>query len=243
MPSVTPTTARAHAFVDDLAEPRLRDDDHRHLTRVLRLPTGATVTVGDGAGSWRVCQLRADPELDIEGEIVTDPRPEPQLTVACAIVKGHRPELVVQKLTELGVDRVVPFVAERSVVRWDDAKTARQADRLTIIAREAAMQCRRTYLPEIADLTDFATVARLPGATLADGTGQAPSLSARAVLVGPEGGWSDAERGFGLPLVRLGAHTLRSETAAITAGALLVAIRSSIVRSAAAPLVNGPHGT
>ncbi|HEY8543832.1 MAG TPA: RsmE family RNA methyltransferase [Acidimicrobiales bacterium] len=240
---VTPPSARAHVFVDDLDAPRLTDEDDRHLHRSLRLPAGSPVTVGDGAGRWRPCRLTDGSELVDVGDVVVDPAPEPRLTVAFALVKGERPELVVQKLTELGVDRIVPFHAERSVVRWEPAKADRQVERLQTIARLASMQCRRTHVPTVERVTDFAAVAALPGATMADGTGEPPSLSVRTVLVGPEGGWSPAERGFGLPLVRLGAHTLRSETAAITAGALLVAIRSRIVEPAVPAQVNGPHGT
>jgi 16S rRNA (uracil1498-N3)-methyltransferase len=240
---VTPPSARAHVFVADLASPRLTAEDDRHLHRSLRLPPGSAVTVGDGAGRWRPCRLTGGPELDDVGDVVVDPEPAPSLTVAFALVKGERPELVVQKLTELGVDRIVPFHAERSVVRWEPAKADRQVERLQTIARLASMQCRRTRVPTVAPVADFAAVAALPGASLADGAGEPPSLSVRTVLVGPEGGWSPAERGFGLPLVRLGAHTLRSETAAITAGALLVAIRSAIVGTTIPAQVKAPHGT
>lgn len=240
---LTPQSARAHVFVDDLAAPRLAADDERHLHRSLRLPPGSEVTVGDGAGRWRPCRLTGGAELDDVGDVVGDPAPAPAVTVAFALVKGERPELVVQKLTELGVDRIVPFHAERSVVRWEPAKAERQRERLQTIARMASMQCRRTHVPAVAPVGDFAVAAALPGASMADGAGRPPSLSVRTVLVGPEGGWSPSERGFGLPLVRLGAHTLRSETAAITAGALLVAIRSHIVEAIAPAQVNGPHGT
>lgn len=243
MPDLTPSSANAHVFVDDLASPQLGGDDQRHLQRVLRFGPGSDVTAGDGAGRWRPCRLTAGAALEPMGDVVVDERPDPPVTVAFAVVKGDRPELVVQKLTELGVDRVVPFEAERSVARWDPSKAARQVDRFRAIARQAAMQCRRTFLPDVGELTDFATVAQLPGATMAEATGEAPSLSVRTVLVGPEGGWGPSERGFGLPLVRLGAHTLRSETAAITAGALLVAIRSHIVEPSIAAQVKGPHGT
>jgi 16S rRNA (uracil1498-N3)-methyltransferase len=238
---VTPATARAHAFVGDLSAPRLDDGDHRHLSRVLRLPVGADVTAGDGAGRWRSCRLGAGPQLEIAGEIVVDPPPEPAVTIAFAVVKGDRPELVVQKLTEVGVDRIVPFVAERSVVRWDAAKIERQTVRFAHIAREASMQCRRTRLPEVAALSDFRAVAGLPGAGLAERTGAPPSLSVPTLLIGPEGGWGLSEKALSLPSVRIGAHTLRSETAAITAGALLVAIRSQLVGEAVPSQVEGPH--
>ena len=238
---VTPTNAEAHVFVDDLDVPRLGGDDHRHLTRVLRLRPGARLTAGDGGGRWRACRLGAGPDLDIAGDVVADARPEPPITIAFAVVKGDRPELVVQKLTELGVDRIVPFVAERSVVRWDDAKVARQSVRFADIARQAAMQCRRTWLPSVDALSDFRAVAELPGAGLAERTGVPPSLSVPTLLIGPEGGWGSAENASRLPSVRISAHTLRSETAAITAGALLVAIRSRLVGEGVPSQVDGPH--
>jgi 16S rRNA (uracil1498-N3)-methyltransferase len=97
------------------------------------------------------------------------------------------------------------------------------------IARQAAMQSRRTWLPEVAPLSDFAAAAALDGASLADRSGAAPSLDRPVVLVGPEGGWTADERAAGLPCVRFGAHVLRAETAAITAGAVLVALREDLV--------------
>jgi 16S rRNA (uracil1498-N3)-methyltransferase len=238
---IEPASAAAHVFVDDLAVPRLADDDHRHLTRVLRLRPGAPVTACDGAGRWRPCRLGPGTDLEVAGDVVAEARPEPPITIAFALVKGDRPELVVQKLTEVGVDRIVPFVAERSVVRWDAAKVARQSVRFADIARQAAMQCRRAWLPRVDALSDFRAVAELPGAGLAERTGVPPSLSVPTLLVGPEGGWGLAESASRLPSVRIGAHTLRSETAAITAGALLVAIRSRLVGECVPSQVEGPH--
>jgi 16S rRNA (uracil1498-N3)-methyltransferase len=228
---VTPVTAQAHVFVDELDAPVLGDGDEHHLRRVLRLPPGSDVTAGDGAGRWRPCRL-GDGVLEVAGAIVRDPRPEPPITVAFALVKGERPELVVQKLTELGVDRIVPFVAERSVVRWDPARAGRHAERWRTIARQAAMQSRRTTLPDVAPVASFRSVAALPGAALADATGDPPTLDRPAVLIGPEGGWAPEERVEGLPLVRLAAHVLRAETAAITAGAILTALRAGMLLEA-----------
>jgi 16S rRNA (uracil1498-N3)-methyltransferase len=233
--SVTPITAEAHVLVADLADPQLEPDDRHHLQRVLRLAPGASVTVADGRGGWRPCRLQGDGSLTTTGDVVVEARPEPAITVAFALVKGERPELVVQKLTELGVDRIIPFAAARSVVRWDGAKAARQQQRLASIARHALVQCRRVHLPEVAPLADFAHVASLPQATMADAAGGPPSLHAPIVLIGPEGGWSDEERAIGVPAVRFGPHVLRSETAAITAGALLVALRSGLLKSMSAP--------
>jgi 16S rRNA (uracil1498-N3)-methyltransferase len=228
---VTPATARAHVFVRDLDAPVLGSGDHHHLVRVLRLAHGSDITAGDGAGRWRHCRLLDGPELEIAGPPVREPRPEPPITVAFALVKGERPELAVQKLTELGVDRIVAFSAGRSVVRWEPARADRQVERWRAIARQAAMQCRRAWLPEVAPVATFDSLAALPGAVLADAAGEPPTLDRPVVLIGPEGGWTPRERMSGLPAVRLGAHVLRAETAAITAGAVLAALRAGDLRA------------
>jgi 16S rRNA (uracil1498-N3)-methyltransferase len=224
--------AAAHVFVADLGSPDLDDDDRHHLTRVLRLRPGDVVTASDGAGRWRSCRLAAGGALEPAGDAVAEPAAAPPITIAFAVTKGERPELAVQKLTELGVDRIVPFVAARSVARWDGDRAARHVDRLRRVAREAAMQSRRAWLPDVADVADFADVAALAGAALADAGGGAPSLVTPVVLLGPEGGWSPEERAAGLPVVGLGPHVLRAETAAIAAAAVLGALRSGLVSPA-----------
>jgi 16S rRNA (uracil1498-N3)-methyltransferase len=228
-------------FIDDLDAPVMSDDDHRHLSRVLRLTPGEAVTACDGAGRWRACRLSSDAALVVVSDVVVDEQETPAITIAFALVKGERPELVVQKLTEVGVDRIVPFVAERSVVRWDENRASRHAERFATIARQASMQCRRTFLPSVGDLTNFTAVAAIPGAAMADRTGALPSLSVPTLLIGPAGGWGAADKAQPLPSVRIGAHTLRSETAAITAGALLVALRSRLAGEAVPPQLEGPH--
>jgi 16S rRNA (uracil1498-N3)-methyltransferase len=228
--------ARAHVFVDDVDVPLLADDDRHHLERVLRLRAGDPITVADGRGRWRACRL--GPELGLDGATIVDPAPSPPVTVAFALTKSDKPELAVQKLTEVGADRIVVVLAEHSVVRWDDDKAGRAVARLRKVAREAAMQSRRTWLPEVEGPVPFAAAAGIPGASLADIGGDPPSLACPAVLVGPEGGWSDAERStagtMGLPTVGLAMNVLRAETAAVVAGALLVALRSGIVRASSA---------
>jgi len=217
---------KAHAFVDDLDAPRLADDDHHHLERVLRLRAGDELTVSDGAGRWRLCRFGR--ELEIAGPIGHDALPSPEITIAFALTKGDRPELVVQKLTEIGVDRIVPFVAERSIVQWDDDKSARQLERLGRVAREAAMQSRRTRIPGVEAVSTFADVARRAGAAMADRGGGNPSLARPFVLIGPEGGWSEPERAAGLPKIGFGPTVLRAETAAIVAAAALAGLRSTL---------------
>ena len=221
--------ARAHVFVDDVDAPVLSSGDAHHLRRVLRLRPDEIVAVSDGAGRAR--PFRFGPPLEPAGDASYEPAPSPAITVAFALTKGERPEWVVQKLTEVGVDTIVPFVAARSVVRWDEGKAAREVERWRRIAREAAMQSRRVWLPEVDQVRDFATVvdAMGAGASLADLAGGAPALSRPAVLVGPEGGWSDDERACGLPVVGLGRHVLRAETAAVAAGVVLSALRAGLI--------------
>ncbi|MFN0092379.1 MAG: RsmE family RNA methyltransferase [Acidimicrobiales bacterium] len=217
----------AHVFVEDLAAPRLEASDRHHLERVLRLRRGAELTVSDGRGGLRSC--RFGPVLEPLGEVVVEPAPQPPITVAFSLVKGDRPAWIVQKLTELGVDRMIPLVAARSVVRWPPEKAAGHLERLHRVAREAAMQCRRTWLPVLEPTAAFAELAARSDACVADAWGGPPSLARPTVLVGPEGGWDDVERHAPAPKIVLGAHVLRAETAAVTAAALLVAIRLGIV--------------
>ena len=218
-----------HIFVDDLERPELRDEDRHHLTRSLRLRPGDPFTASDGVGSWRLCRLGpgSDGEAEPDGEVVFVEAPRPKLTIGFALIKGDRPELVVQKLTELGVDAIVPFTAEHSVVRWDSDRATRHTERLRRIAREAAMQSRQVRIPEIGEVTDFSALAAQPGAIRADISGHPPSLDHPTVLIGPEGGWSDTERRQ-LPAIRISTSVLRSETAAITTAALLTTLRDGL---------------
>jgi 16S rRNA (uracil1498-N3)-methyltransferase len=183
--------------------------------------------VSDGAGRWRPCHFGA--ALEPTGEIQDSGPVTPPVTIAVALTKGERLDWAVQKLTEVGVDRIVPFAATRSVVRWDAGRAAHHVERLRRIARQAAMQSRRTWLPSVEDLAAFADVAATPGAALAEPGGEPPSLKRPAVLVGPEGGWAPEEASATLPRVDLGPTVLRTETAAVAAGALLCALRAGLV--------------
>jgi 16S rRNA (uracil1498-N3)-methyltransferase len=218
------------AFVGDLDDPELDTDDLHHLRRVLRVRDGDDVTIADGDGGWRHARLAARPEPS--SGIFREPEPTPPITIAFAVVKGERPELIVQKLTELGADRIVPFIAARSVVRWDADKADRNVARFRRVAREAAMQCRRARLPIIDAVSTFADVVARPGVALADRDGAPPTLACPFLMVGPEGGWTDDERAAAATRVGLSPYVLRAETAAITACVLVTALRAGLVESA-----------
>lgn len=217
-----------HVFVGSLDDLDLEPDDRHHLAASLRLSPGDPLTASDGQGRWRPCRF-GNP-LEAAGEILEVPRPEPRIVVAFALIKGARPELVVQKLTELGVDGIVPFTAARSVVRTDPQRVDRQTERLARVAREAAMQSRRVRLPEVRSPTDFEGVATLDAAVRCDRAGRVPEAADTCLLIGPEGGWSDEEQSALPDAVTLGPQVLRAETAAIAAGAISTALRAGIIR-------------
>jgi 16S rRNA (uracil1498-N3)-methyltransferase len=218
-------------FVADLIRPVLGDDDRHHLARVLRLRPGEEVTGADGAGGWRRFRYCGGGELESVSAVDVAARPVPRLTVAFALTKGERPEWTVQKLVEVGVDCIVPMISARTVVQWGGEKASRNSERLRTVARAAAMQSRRRWLPVVNDVQPFASVVAgvCGGAALAALGGAAPSLTRPTILVGPEGGWDESELASGLPLVGLGPTVLRAETAAMAAGVLLAALRAGVV--------------
>jgi 16S rRNA (uracil1498-N3)-methyltransferase len=214
-------------FVGDLAAPVLAQGDEHHLRKSLRLRPGDPLAVSDGRGRW--CPVRFGGELVPQGPVVEVPRPRPVLTVGFTPTKGHRPEWAVQKLTELAVDRILVLHTDRSVVVWPGDRAAAHLDRLRRIAREAAMQSRRVWLPEVVGVQ---APSAYPTAALADPGGRPPAAGDTTVLCGPEGGWSDEERRAAPARIGLGPGVLRAETAAVTAGALLAALRHGLVRPA-----------
>lgn len=214
----------AHVFVDSLHTPTLNSDDQHHLARVLRLRAGESVSVSDGQGRWRSCRFVSADVLEPDTEIETVDRAAPEITIGFALPKGDRPEWIVQKLTEIGVDHVIVLHAERSVVRWEPDRAERNIAKLVKVAREASMQSRRVWLPTVsgplrADQVIGETVS------LAEPDGDALTLAATTVLIGPEGGWTPNELGLTASHVSLGTSILRVETAALVAAANLSALR------------------
>ena len=135
---------------------------------------------------------------------------------------------MIQKLTELGVDQIRQLTAKRSVVRWDEAKATVQMERFRRVARQAAMQSRRVWLPEIDEVSAAGDVAAADTLAMAEPGGDPINGSVRVLLVGPEGGWTADELALH-KTVSLGRTVLRAETAAIVAGTLLTAIRDGRV--------------
>ena len=206
----------------------ISEDDQHHLSNVLRLRAGDNLVATDGRGSWCECAWVADGRVVQTNEVKFEERLRPDIEVAFSLLKGDRPDWIVQKLTEVGVDHIIPMIAERTVLRWDDEKSLRNAERFRRIAYEAAMQSRRVWLPEVAEVTQSRVVIE-SGFTVAQPGGAKVSLDQSSVAVGPEGGWTPAEIGASKSQVDLGPSILRAETAAATIGGLLMALRADLL--------------
>jgi 16S rRNA (uracil1498-N3)-methyltransferase len=239
VPLPAQVAATAHVFAERLDDRITVDgDDGHHLQRARRVRAGETVTVADGHGRWRayavVRSAGGAVELDALTLLGHEPPLVPRLTVAFALTKGQKPELAVQKLTELGVDRIVVVEAARSVVHWDDDKVPAAFTRLERVAREAAMQSRRARIPVVDGPVTPVELARFPGLVVGAPDGlaaadlPAPTGGEWVVTVGPEGGFDDDElRMFGTAWrLAVGPFVLRAETAAIAAAAALAGRRS-----------------
>lgn len=220
-------TSAAHVFVEDITQPVLIDEDFAHLSKSLRLRDGESVSVSDGKGSWRFCVWRNNEHLELMSDVETHQRMEPQLAIAVSPVKGDRTDLAVEKMTEIGVDEIIVMAPlRRSVVRWDERKFAQNIDRLSRIARGAAMQSRRLYVPQVVGPVLLADVLSQDDVAVADPSGTADIGSVHTIVIGPEGGFDPDEIPHTAAHVSLGEHILRAETAAIVAATVMVAHRT-----------------
>ena len=241
--------ATAHTFVPALDDDvTLADEAGHHLSRVRRVRAGEALTVSDGNGRWRPYAVEGvrpgAVDLHAQGVPVLEPQLEPRLVVAFGLTKGTKPDLAVQKLTELGVDGVTLLSTRRSVPRWSGSRADAAVARLRRIAREAAAQCRRARVPEIEGILPLAELRGHTGLVVADPTGEevarvpAPPGGEWVLVVGAEGGLdpdeaaeltSPAEHREGPARLRLGPHVLRAETAAIAGAAVLATRRAEPV--------------
>lgn len=213
----------AHVFVADLASPVVDDDDLHHLSKVLRLRAGESVSCSDGRGRWLPCAWTGS-VLEPTGAISEVAPPSPGLTVALAPVKGDGTEDAVVKLVEIGIDEIVVLApVDHSVVRWDAERAASHMGRLARLVRAAAMQSRRVHLPVVGGPVALDEILTGKGVALAEpgGTGEWSGIT--TVVVGPEGGFSPAETARAGCTVSLGDTVLRADTAAVAAAVRLVA--------------------
>ncbi|MGG7308077.1 16S rRNA (uracil(1498)-N(3))-methyltransferase [Curtobacterium sp. AB451] len=212
----------------------------RHAVSVARVRLGETLRIGDGHGAvvtGAVETVGRDTLTLTVGTVAVEPAPSPSLTLVQALAKGGRDEMAVQAATEIGVDRIVPWSAARSVSRWDGPKVDKGRARWASIAHEASKQAVRSRIPDVDAPVTTAQLATFPGAgrvvLVLDPVGDVrlseweppADLDEIALVVGPEGGIDGSELdrlvAAGAVRVRLGDTVLRTSTAGPAALAVL----------------------
>jgi 16S rRNA (uracil1498-N3)-methyltransferase len=215
----------------------------QHLVRVLRLAVGASFVIFDGSGGEFTAEIAAagkQVRARVLGHDAVERESPLDITLLQGIARGERMDLIVQKATELGVSRIVPVLAERSIVKVDTRQRARKLEHWQAIAISACEQCGRNRVPSIAEPISLGdAIGQLTPATgrallAADGASSLMAFATKAagrplaLLIGPEGGLADNERQFafanGFEGCRLGPRILRTETAGLAALATLQAI-------------------
>lgn len=233
----TETAARARPG----SEVALTGPEGRHAASVARVGVGERVDLGDGEGLVLSCVVvRVDgPDLLVATvqEVTAVEPSSPRVVVVQALPKGERGETAVQTLTEVGVDEIVPWKAERCVARWVGDKAMRGRDKWAAVARSSGKQSRRARFPEVSPLAGSAAVeSRIRRAVTAVMLHEEAKLPLHAVnlpasgevlvIVGPEGGISPAETTrfseAGAVPVRLGPSVLRTSTAGTVAAGIIL---------------------
>ena len=224
---------------DQIKESRVRitGPDVSHIARVLRLGRGSALTILDGRGKSYAAviqELGRDEVLcEINKELPSTPACPVKVTLVQGIPKGDKMDLIIQKGTELGVSRVIPLICSRSVVRLAGDRLPRKQERWQRIALEAAKQCRRPDVPEVAEPAELdGVLGSLPAhctalipweeenkVSLKDLLHEIKAVQEIYVFIGPEGGFTAGEvaeaRAAGVRPVTLGPRILRTETAGI----------------------------
>jgi len=218
-----------------------------HLMRVLRLRAGAALTLFNGQGGEYAAELlaleRGTARAAIIKQVPIERESPLRLILLQGISRGERMDLIVQKATELGIERLVPIAAEHGIVRLDPIQGIRRVEHWQSIAISACEQCGRNRVPHIDPVVTLAkALEALPaeGARLlldpegAMTLATVPVAGAATVLIGPEGGWSEAERRLcertGISACRLGPRVLRTETAPLAVLAALQALHGDLAR-------------
>ncbi|MEV7187927.1 16S rRNA (uracil(1498)-N(3))-methyltransferase [Kitasatospora sp. NPDC093102] len=220
---------------------RLDGPEGRHAAAVKRLEPGEAVTLADGLGlgvDGTVAEVLGKDAIDVTVAAVRrEPEPAPRIVVVQALPKGDRGELAVETMTEVGVDVVIPWAASRCITQWKGERGAKALAKWRATAREAGKQSRRLRFPEVREpmttrqlapvlaQAAFAAVLHEEGAEPLAHAGL-PEGGDLVLVVGPEGGVSPEELAAfaeaGAKPYRLGPSVLRTSTAGVAAGALLL---------------------
>lgn len=224
---------------------RIEGGDVNHMKNVLRMKLHEKAEISDGESRTYLCEVEAYEEdvaiLHILEEMEADTEPASKLYLFQGLPKSDKMELIVQKAVELGVYQVIPVAMKRSVVRLDDKKASKKADRWNSIAESAAKQAGRSRIPEVTmplsynealKMAEELDVTLLPY-ELAGGMEvtrevihQIKSGQSVGIFIGPEGGFEpeevDAAVSMGAKVITLGKRILRTETAGLATLAVLM---------------------
>ncbi|MBU8879445.1 16S rRNA (uracil(1498)-N(3))-methyltransferase [Bacillus sp. FJAT-29790] len=218
-------------------------DDHHHIVRVMRMNEGDHIICVDPLNKSAICSIAEITDDHVRVNIVQWNEGSPELPIDITIVsglpKGDKLEWIVQKGTELGAHKFIPFISARSVVKWDEKKAAKKVERWQKIAKEAAEQSHRTQLPEvmspqnlksllkISEDFDFKLIAFEEEAKQGEASNLSKTLAkmkkgqSLILIFGPEGGLADHEvsilKESGFLACGLGPRILRTETAPLYA--------------------------
>ena len=219
---------------------RVEGDEAHHAVTVRRLQVGEALVLTDGRGAVAEGEVEASGKRTLDVRLTSYdvvPEPAPSVTVVQALAKGDRGERAVEMLTEIGAARIVPWAAARSVAAWKGERAAKALARWQATAREAAKQARRAWHPQVTELASTTEVTSLVSAAdlavvlheeaMSSLSGlSVPETGSILVVVGPEGGLSEAEVSTfvdaGAHAVRLGAEVLRTSTAGVAATAAIL---------------------
>lgn len=214
----------------------------RHATGPLRLRDGDAVVLADGGGRTAAARLSTVGRAAVAAEVLSvesAPPPEGEgVTVALAVIEAKAMDRAVQKCVEIGVRRLQPIVTDRS--QAGRRESSKRSAHLRRIASQALKQCRRPWGMQVMDaqsLADFLVQREGLGGVVADAGGVSisclPPTAGRALVIGPEGGFSTIENesflALGWPRLRLGTNILRAETAAVVGGAMMVAREEGLI--------------
>lgn len=207
----------------------------KHAVSVRRMNVGESIAVSDGAGlkvRGKVAKVLKDTlEVLVESVDALNP-PSTKLVLVQALAKGDRDELAIQACTELGVFEVIPWQADRSISIWKAEKKQKGQTRWQTIVTEAAKQSLRAFVPRVSEVLDSAELVQMlrgfdqvlildPEAGNSITELNAPPIGSVAIVVGPEGGISEAELSAfaeaGFSSVHLGSGVLRTSTAGMAA--------------------------
>lgn len=208
-------------------------DDIKHITKVLRKGIGDVLTVSDGHGMEYEVKIAQMDKGKIHADIIQKIQSQMQtleITLYQALPKSDKMDTIIQKCTELGIAKIVPYISEYTVVTIDDKKFDKKLERWRKIALEACKQCGRPIMPEIAQIHGFDNLLNeinsydlsilayeKENSSIKKLLSQSSSSKKIAVIVGPEGGFSSEEvrkiTNHGAKSVGLGPRILRTETA------------------------------